>query len=605
MQDLSLANLKIAGRVGNDVCALHMAVRKDLERLVPFLNQALEAMPLESRNRILDYWIPLPVEASPELELTRSEREWLLANPRIRLGWDPDWAPVEFLGEDGLPRGFSVDLMRRIQTLLGVRFVYEPPRPWADTLESVRRREIDMVSFVGPVAGRDHFLSLSEPYLSTPVVLYTRPNYPYIRDMADLRNRMVAVPAEYAEAIWIRNDYPGIRQLEVSGSRDGLRAVHEGRADAFAGSVMLGNYSLSRLRNLSLVISGETGYQNEMRIGVRSDWPVLAGILNKALDTVPESDLTAFYRKWVLLEYRHGVDYRLVAKVALLGILGVLLFVSWNRRLAREVRLRTAAEQAATQSRADIESSYQALKALERQKENLTHMIVHDLRNPLTVICGSLEMLRVSLEGCQGKVDECRNVVGMAFGSALEANRIVDTLLDVSRLEEGRMPLAMEDGELHAVAGQAVKGLAELASQSGIAVSLEGDTSPSRFDQELIRRVFANLVSNAIKACSSGARVRIVICRHGATMRAAVSDTGKGIAPCYHEMIFEKFSKAGDGRRQAASSGIGLAFCRLAVQAHGGRIGVESTLGKGSTFWFELPADGEGTGEIPQPSARQ
>ncbi len=590
IQNLSLTNLKIAGRIGEDTFSLHVAVRRGLEPLVPLLNRALAAMPHDRRNQILDYWIPLPQEASPELQLTRAEREWLLANPRIRVGWDPDWAPVEFLAEDGVARGFSVDLMRELQSRLGVRFAYEPPRPWPETLRMLQERQIDVVSCIGPVAERDHFVNLSDTYLTAPVVLYTRPDYPYIRTLADLANRTVAVPAGYAEAQWMDADYPAIRQLYVASVTEGLRAVHEGRAVAFAGSVMQGNYYLSRMRSWPLVISGETGYQNDMRIGVRSDWPIFVTILNKALLSIPEAEKTAFYRRWVLLEYRHRVDFWLVLKVALTGGLGVLLFVFWNRRLAREVNLRSAAEQKANQSRGALEQSYAALQELERQKDNLMHMIVHDMRNPMTVICGALDMLRTMLSSDADRSGELQEIAGIAAAGAEEVNRIVDTLLDVSRMEAGKMPLAKARGSLCKTAEKAVQGLSALAQRSGIAVTLDGDADDCTCDHALMQRVFANLVSNAIKACSRGDHIAVTTCRNGVSVRAEVADTGKGIDPRYHALIFEKFAQVGDdAARGSASSGIGLAFCRLAVEAHGGRIGLESRVGSGSRFWFEIP----------------
>jgi len=589
IRNLALTNLKIAGRLGEESFPLHMAVRPALARLIPLLDQALEEMPLDRRHEILEKWIPLPVEASPALDLTRQEREWLLSNPRIRVGWDPAWAPVEFVDEYGIPRGYSVDLLRRLHELLGTRFVFEPARPWPETLERLAAREIDLVSSTGPVAEREHYVRLTDAYLEAPVVLYTRPKTPYIRRLSDLRGQTLAVPAGYAEAAWIARDEPDIRLLPVASVAEGLRAVQSGRVMAFAGSVMQGNYYLSQIRDLPLVISGETGYQNELRIGVRSDWPIFVGILNKALAVIPESEKAAFYRRWVLLEYRHRVDYWLVLKVALVGGLGVLLFLIWNRRLAREVCLRESAEQRTEAHRQALEKSYHDLQELTRQKDNLTHMIVHDLRNPLTVICGAMDILKAFLHHCDGRVAECHKIVRMVDDSAADANRIVDTLLDVSRLEAGKLPLERASGSLSETARKAIAGLSQMAAAAGISVYLSGDEGGCCFDHGLLQRVFANLVSNAIKACGAGDRIDVMVTRQARKVQVEVRDTGRGIDPRYHAHIFEKFVQVGAVTQQKASSGIGLAFCKLAVEAHDGHIGLESTPGRGSCFWFDLP----------------
>ncbi len=576
MQNLSLNNLKIAERLGDDAFTLHMAVRPDRADLLPRLNRALADLSPEARNRILDVWIPLPHAADKSLELSRAEKEWLLLNPRIRVGWDPDWAPVEFVGENGLARGFSMDLLREIEGKLGIRFLLSPPTPWPETLRKLQEGRLDMVSCVGEVPGRESFLRLTDVYLSAPLLFFARKEYPYIRSPRDLKGRTLAIPKDYAEQSWFRRDHPGIRILDVATVSEGLQAVASGKADAFAGSVMQGNYYLSRLRNPPLVIAGESGYNNNLHIGVRADWELFLGILNKTLRSIPEEKTNAIYRDWVWVEYRQPVNYRLVAKVAGVGALGMLLFFSWNRRLAKEIRLRTQAERDATESRGRLEKSYRDLQDLERQRDNLTHMIVHDMRSPLTVLCAALEM-----EDAE-----------MAKSGALELNRMVDALLDIGRLESGQMPLKLEELSVRDIAARSLHGLASVATGKGIALTLEGDGGLVRVDPDLVGRVFTNLVSNALRACRSGDRIALRICRAEKTLRVDVTDNGKGIDPKDHQRIFEKFTQAGEpeGGFRAEGSGIGLHFCRLAVEAHGGTIGVESEPGKGSTFWFELPA---------------
>ncbi len=321
IQNLTLANLKIGGRISPGPEFLHIGVQKELEALVPLIDRALDAMPQPHRNRILEKWVPLPVDARSDLLLTRSEREWLLTNPRIRVGWDPNWPPVEFLSEEGVPRGFSVDLLRRIESDLGIRFIYEPPRPWNETLALLEERKIDVVSCIGPLAGRAAFVIMSDTYLQAPVVLYTQPYFPYIRNLREMERYTIAMPTGYTETLWMQRDHPNLQLKEVGSVKEGLYAVHEGKADAFAGSVMQGNYYLSRYDTLSLVISGETGYVTDMRIGVRSDWPIFVEILNKALAAIPEEEKRALYRRWVLVEHLQRADIQLVLRVVLISLI--------------------------------------------------------------------------------------------------------------------------------------------------------------------------------------------------------------------------------------------------------------------------------------------
>jgi signal transduction histidine kinase len=109
-------------------------------------------------------------------------------------------------------------------------------------------------------------------------------------------------------------------------------------------------------------------------------------------------------------------------------------------------------------------------------------------------------------------------------------------------------------------------------------------------DADVIRRVLENLISNALKFTRSDGTIRVSVQRNVANVTISVSDDGQGIPPDQHKHIFEKFGQTDSGSEHRHSTGLGLAFCRLAVEAHQGTIGVQSELGKGSTFWFTLPA---------------
>ena len=106
-------------------------------------------------------------------------------------------------------------------------------------------------------------------------------------------------------------------------------------------------------------------------------------------------------------------------------------------------------------------------------------------------------------------------------------------------------------------------------------------------DEAVIGRVLTNLIGNAVKFTGDGGTIRVTVARDGSGTLFSVTDNGSGIAPEFHERVFDRFTQV---ERTPASTGLGLTFCKLAVEAHGGRIGVQSAVGKGSTFWFVLPA---------------
>ena len=151
------------------------------------------------------------------------------------------------------------------------------------------------------------------------------------------------------------------------------------------------------------------------------------------------------------------------------------------------------------------------------------------------------------------------------------------------------MPVNRTEGDLVQAARIALDFVSPAAAGRNLLLTSTGPF-PAVFDAELIHRVLVNLVTNAVKFTHAGGEVKISVTREASAVRVAVADDGAGIPPEHHGKIFDKFSQV-EGENKKLGAGLGLTFCKLAVEAHGGRIGVESEVGKGSTFWFTLPSE--------------
>jgi signal transduction histidine kinase len=166
-------------------------------------------------------------------------------------------------------------------------------------------------------------------------------------------------------------------------------------------------------------------------------------------------------------------------------------------------------------------------------------------------------------------------------------------LIDLSRLEQGKMPLTLEICDLTELAARVRDTLGSLDRERPITLEHSGPVV-AQCDPVIIRRVIENLVSNCVKHTPAGSAVRIVLTEGIDRVRIAVHDQGPGIAPDARARIFEKFGTLETRQQQRYhSSGLGLAFCKLAVEAHRGTIGVDAGVSSGSTFWFELPTAAE------------
>jgi two-component system sensor histidine kinase/response regulator len=235
----------------------------------------------------------------------------------------------------------------------------------------------------------------------------------------------------------------------------------------------------------------------------------------------------------------------------------------------------------------DLEQSYRRLSELEKLRDDLVRMVVHDMRSPLMVISGHLQLLRTNAGDLLGEH-------AIDLESALQGTRtltaMTEDLLDVSRLENGKLVLDRRVHDLGAMASEVCRSLAVLDRERVIEVEVR-DATTIACDGALVRRVIENLLGNALKHTPDGGRVRIVLSATGSGLRVAVLDEGRGVPVEARTRIFEKFETLAARRDQRYHSvGLGLAFCKLAVEAHGGSIGVDAAEPRGSVFWFELPA---------------
>jgi signal transduction histidine kinase len=225
------------------------------------------------------------------------------------------------------------------------------------------------------------------------------------------------------------------------------------------------------------------------------------------------------------------------------------------------------------------------LRSTLETREELTHMIVHDLRSPLTIVSGYMEALA---ETARLNPKEAKFVAEAQRG-ANDMRDMITTLLDIDRLQAGQMPLRLEACDVTQVVRKAANHFSPVLKDRHLHCDVSPEPVVVNCDADVIRRVLENLISNAVKFTKSDGTIRVNVQRNAADVTISVSDDGHGIPRDQHEHIFEKFGQTNSGAEHRHSTGLGLAFCQLAVEAHEGKIGVQSEVGKGSTFSFTLP----------------
>jgi signal transduction histidine kinase len=241
----------------------------------------------------------------------------------------------------------------------------------------------------------------------------------------------------------------------------------------------------------------------------------------------------------------------------------------------------------------EISEKNEKLLELEKLKVSLIHMIVHDLRNPLGVVFGNLDLMSLDkakftqnhakqIETC---IDYCQEIMEM-----------VDSLLDIYKMEEGQMKLNLEKADLEDLIDESIKPFLIKIEEKPVAFSYDcADRNLSvQVDRRIVKRVLANLINNAIRHTPPGGEIEIVAepYQNNGNFHLKVKDTGNGIEPAFHQKVFDKFEqiKLQKSGISVGASGLGLSFCKLAVEAHGGKIWVESEgEGKGACFQLAIP----------------
>jgi PAS domain S-box-containing protein len=224
--------------------------------------------------------------------------------------------------------------------------------------------------------------------------------------------------------------------------------------------------------------------------------------------------------------------------------------------------------------------------------EDQVYMIVHDLRNPLSNVISSLELLRDSLRN-PNMTPAPVSLVNIALRSSRRISLLVESLLDLTRMEAGQYTLSTTTARLDTLIERAVDFVKPTADRKHIplTVEIDSDLPPVLIDVNMIERVIVNLLDNACKFVMPGQAVHVRARRADHEVLISVRDDGPGISPEDKLRLFQKFSRGATMTGQATGTGLGLAFCKMAIEAHGGQIDVESEPGKGSTFTFTLPVE--------------
>ncbi len=338
-------NLKItsevtdAGRYG--FVSHYIGVKKEWPILRDLLDKAIASVSAEEMQQLNDKW-RIFSERQRKLHLNEEERAWLTEHPVLRTAIDINWAPVEFVDEQGEYRGITADYLKRLEELLGVRFEVATDLNRQQSMAAFKQGQFDIFTSVRRTPQREAYMDFTDSYTGFPISIFTSSRIPYVGSMEKLEGLKVGVLEGYATQDLLSRYHPNIELVLVSNTVEGLEKLSDGEIDAYVGALLVTSYYIGQEGFTDIKVAGETPYYYEQSMGAHKGNPLLLSILNKALAAIAEEERDTIYNRWVGVHYERHFDYSQVWKIVLPILAVVHLLVFWNWQLNRVVSRRTA-----------------------------------------------------------------------------------------------------------------------------------------------------------------------------------------------------------------------------------------------------------------------
>ena len=286
------------------------------------------------------------------IALTPTEQQWITTHKIIKMGIDPGYRPYSFLDkQQAKPQGIVIDYLSIIERKLGIRFQIISNLTWTGLIDAIKSHKIDAIATVKKLPDRERFLNFTQAYLSTPLVVMTRKETPILKSIQKLSRLHLCLVKGYSSSQQILSTFPTLKPNYVTTPLEGLRAVASGKSDAYIG--VLGVNSFIALQNgignLKVNVAMDMK-KNAQSFGVRKDWPLLAKLIDKVLDSIPEEEKNRILQRWMPTQFGEvkrlgnqdlmSAIFPWLISIILAGLVGYLLIFLWNYQLKKELKWR-------------------------------------------------------------------------------------------------------------------------------------------------------------------------------------------------------------------------------------------------------------------------
>ena len=560
---------------------LRLATAKDNPVLRNILQKALsvvsEAEFLELSTRWFFGKADFPAYS---VVLTPEEEAYLEKRGPVRMCVDPDYAPFETLDEKGNHVGIVPELLKLIEQRVPVRFELVPTRTWMESVELAKQKKCDILPFLNQTPERSEYLSFTPTLYGEPEVIVSRNDVAFLKGYESLNDRTVGGVQGWRGDEYIRKNYPRIHLVYADKFEDLLEMVSKGDIFATIGSLGGVAHSIGNLRLGNIRIAGDTLLQNEYRIGVRKDDPVLLSILSKAVQSLTKDDVDSVVRKWIAVSYAQEYDYSLLWKTGIAFVVVLVGVILWNRKLGYY--------------NAQLTEAMNKAEAANRAKSEFLANMSHEIRTPMNAIIGFADLLASETADVRQ-----RHQASVIVKSGKSLLRLINDVLDLSKIEAGKLDISPEPSSLAPLLEELRQIFSQRAREKGIALEFSYPLlrDGMMLDIARLRQVLVNLIGNAIKFTDHGGVTVTVEVKSedeerksACTLIFTVADTGIGISDEFKPRLFGAFEQQpGQDHAKYGGTGLGLAISQRLARLMNGEITVsDCAAGPGTVFTLML-----------------
>lgn len=604
-----LNNIRMANFGKHEAHGFSFAVHRHNPELLGIINAMLMAIPASERQNIAERWSAGSdiLLTDQKLQLTDPEEQWLAQHPIVRVVVNEALAPLSFFDSNGNFRGVTADLLELIRLRTGLRFDIRRSRNDDEMIEQIKDNKADVIAALLPSAERDTALNFTRPYLQNSFVLLTRKAADSPANLEQLAGKRLTIAQGSPLVDYLRREFPRIRLIETPDTFSAVELLAEGKAEGAVNSLVIANYFISsRLFEHTLQIRTTIGTrQAAFSLATGREAKELNAILNKALLSIAPEELGIINSRWRGYSASSQSTWRNYQRLFYQIVIGagvlLLLSAAWNAYMRRQIKQRQAAERALNDQLIERRQLFEELRCAKeradeanRAKSTFLATMSHEIRTPMNAVIGMLELTLKRIESNHPD----RPAIDVAYNSARDLLELIGDILDIARIESGRLSLSPERVNPSEIVGSVVRIFEGLARQKNLELLLELNPANPAIDVLLdpmrFKQVLSNLVSNAIKFTEQG-QVRITVELlatpepEQVRMLLQVEDSGIGISEQDQRRLFEPFAQAnGTGQSGRGGAGLGLVISRSLCEMMGGSLRLDSQPGVGTQVQVSL-----------------